>query len=94
MSAQEGDGRSKQTKFQEALPNVNDVEDSNLGVHENVTQMSVENENEVANILAGMQKLAEESQGKLEKLAAENLLFLRTVAIWNDCRLPGNTTAI
>ena len=53
LPAHEGDGRSKQTKVQEALPNVNDVEDSNLGVHENVTQIFVENENEVANILGG-----------------------------------------
>ncbi len=49
-------------------------EDSNVGLHKNV-KFSVEKENEVAEILGEMQKMSEELQAKLDKSAAEDLLF-------------------
>ena len=67
----EEEGRAKQTNIQDVSKN---VEDSNVE-HGNVTQFSVEKERQVADILGEMQKLAEESQAKLDGLAAENLLF-------------------
>ena len=67
----EEEGHAKHSNIQDVSK---DVEDSNVE-HGNVTQVSVEEEREVANILGEMQKLAEESQAKLDGLAAENLLI-------------------